>query len=455
MNLASLRRYVPVPGSLGARTIRASGWSLAQVFGLHSLRLVSNLIMTRLLLPEAFGLMAMVSTVLIAFALFSDIGIHRSIVREADGADAHFLQVAWVVKIMRGAAIAGCTLATALLLGVLGPMLSAPGTIYADPRLPWLIALSALAPLLQGADSTLKDLASRRLQMGRITLLDVGGQVVTILAMVGFAQISPTVWALMAGMLVGPLVKCIGTHLLFPGPRMRVVWDPEVVDRLWQYGKWLMGSSVFTFLAMNADRMILGALLSASAFGIYVIARIWVDAGRQLVSTVSGQVGFASIGEIVRERPADAPRVFRKLQTVVDAFCLSAFAAMFAFGQELIDLLYTDTYRAAGDHLAILSIGLLVMRFDPFSFLLMNIGNSFAMMVVSALRAMALWASLPLAFQLYGLNGALFAVVLSPMISVPYTLWLLRPILGRQVAIDAVWSVAILGLALAIGFFAI
>lgn len=438
------RRFLPATGSLGTRALRAGGWSLGFVFFSHALRLSSNLVMTRLLLPEAFGLMAMVGTVMTAFMLLSDIGIERSVVRDPDGETPHFLRVAWSVQIMRSSFVAGGVLVAALLLGVFGPAYAAAGTIYADPRLGWLIAISAVSPILYGLESTKKELARRRLQQGRITVLDLCSQVLSIAAMIAFAQISATVWTLMAGALTGSVFRCVATHLIFPGPRMAWVLDRKIVDRLWHYGKWLMASSVVSFVASYADRIILGALIPAATLGIYTIARVWIDAGQQVVGRLCGQVGFSSIGEIYRDRPADLPRLFRKFQMVIDGLCAAAFLATFLLGETLIDLLYTDTYVAAGGLLQILAIGILAQRFDPLHELIMIVGNSRAMVVVSLIRASIICVALPLTFNAFGLEGTLYAVALTPLSSTPYAIWVLVPTLGRRLLLDVAWLVAIL-----------
>ena len=67
--------------------------------------------MTRLLLPEAFGVMALVSSLLSAYILLSDIGIVRSIIRDPEGEDPHFLQAAWTVQLLRAVLVAGAILA--------------------------------------------------------------------------------------------------------------------------------------------------------------------------------------------------------------------------------------------------------------------------------------------------------------------------------------------------------
>lgn len=448
---ARLVAMIPGRGSLGGRALRAGGWSMAEVLTGHLFRLCSNLIMTRLLLPEAFGLMAMAVTVLTALTLFTDMGIQRSVTREPDGAEERFLRAAWVVKLGRGALVSAGVLGVAGLLWLLAPGLAAPGTVYADPRLPGLIALVALASLMQGAESTSKELLLRRLQPRLITLVGVAAQATGILSMIGFAQLSPTVWALLCGMLVNNAVLLLASHLVYPGPAMRPEWDRGVADRLWHYGKWLIGSSAFTFVARSADKLILASLLPAAAFGIYTIALIWVEAGRLLIARLIDRVGFAAMSEVLRTRPDEVRRLFGRFQAVIDLFCLAAFLAALLGGEILIRLLYTEAYHAAGGYLALLSLAFLVMRFEPLNGLVMNMGNSRAMMVVSVVRAVTICASVPLGFSVMGVEGAILAVALNPAVTAPYTLALTRPVLGlRQTVAGLLWLVATLALAIAI-----
>lgn len=121
----SVQASAPNKGSLGRRATKAGGWVVFQMLIQNILRLASNLIMTRLLMPEAFGLIALVSALIIGFTLLTDIGIQRSIIREKDGDTDAFLHTAWIVKIGRGALITGGILFVALLLYLLAPTLAA------------------------------------------------------------------------------------------------------------------------------------------------------------------------------------------------------------------------------------------------------------------------------------------------------------------------------------------
>lgn len=435
-----MRRLRGPQDSLGARAIGAGLWNVGMGVWRYGFRLISNLIMTRLLLPDAFGMMALAATVLTALELFTDIGINRSIIREKDGEDSFFLRVAWVVKMLRGSLIAGGVLAVAALMWLLAPHLAAAGTVYARPEMPGLIALIALAPFLEGTMSTTRELTMRRLENRRFALFMMFSQLTSIGAMVLFAAISPTVWALMAGMLTRNLLQVAFTHLWLPGPKMRFAWDAAIAARLWHFGKWLLASSVLTFVARNADRLILGGLLGSASFGIYVIAQIWIDAARTFIARLSEAVGFPVVAEILRTRPHDVPRLYRKFQATIDLFCVGCFLGALFLGQWLIDALYTPAYALAGRYLELMSGGFLLTRFDPLNGLILNTGNSRSAVIISGVRAVGICVLLPLGFRLYGVEGAILAMVLTPALSVPYTLWLTRPILGaRQSRFDLLW----------------
>ena len=80
---------------LRARMLRAAGWLLGGNISSQALRLLSNLILTRLLVPEAFGLVAAANTLYFALVMFSDLGIWQSVVKSERGTQARFLGTAW------------------------------------------------------------------------------------------------------------------------------------------------------------------------------------------------------------------------------------------------------------------------------------------------------------------------------------------------------------------------
>src|SRR5262245_13235865 len=91
--------------TLKGRVLAAGIWSFSGYGVSLAIRLVSNLIMTRLLAPEMFGVMAIASTVIVGLSMFSDLGLRQNIVQSRRGHEPVYLNTVWAIQIIRGIAI--------------------------------------------------------------------------------------------------------------------------------------------------------------------------------------------------------------------------------------------------------------------------------------------------------------------------------------------------------------
>lgn len=449
--LARLKKRLPDAGSLGGRALRAGGWNMFQMLGLNVLKLGSNLIMTRLLLPDAFALLSFVFIVITAVTLATDIGIRQSIIREEDGDQADFLRTAWLFKIARGVLLAVMLVGVALVLAASAPLWAAEDTVYADVRLPGLLVCGAIVPLLIGLQSANREGLERQLSYKPWALLEISAQAISIVFMVAFAQISATVWALMAGALMTFVVKAAGSHIFLPGPPMRWSFDRAIAWRIWHFGKWLMGASVFTFVGRNADKLIFGALLNITTMGLLTVAYVWLTAGQTVIQQILKKVAYPVLSEIKRDRSHDLGRLLARIQRLVDLLCVTAFVIVLALGPWLVRVLYTETYYLAGHFLALLGAGFLCLRFELLNNLMLALGDSRGMMWLWVQRAAILVLCLPTVYNTFGLTAALVFVALHPLAVVPFVLYRLRAHLDRQTQIGyLLWLCAVLAVGLSV-----
>ena len=414
-------------------------------------RLGSNLIMTRLLVPEAFGLLAFAMVFASAVALLADIGVYQSIVREKDRMGPRFLRVAWTVNVIRSILIALIVVALAVVFAFVGPDFAAPGSAMAAPEMPLLIALTALVPFGQGLVSTNWQAAMRRMDFKRIALLEFVTMILRLACQIGFALISPTVWALLVGGTVGHFVKAILSHLYMPGPRMRFLWDREIANRMWDYGKWIMASSGVTFIIRNTDKVIFGALISSVTMGLYAIAFIWISAAEKFLDVFSRAVGFSIVSEMLRDRPDEARRLMRKYQWGIDGICIAACAALVFGGQLLVDVLYTDDYADAGRVIQLLAPLVLAFRFNQLGNLLLVQGDTRTVFLLAVTIAIATLVLLSVGYSLFGFAGGVVGMVIARFASVPVLLARTRPFFGtRETLYDAAFGVGCVALAVLI-----
>src|SRR4030067_3228097 len=87
--------------TLRQRVLQSGSWTLLGYGVNQALRLGGNLILTRLLFPEAFGMMAIIQAVAFGAHMLTDVGVGPSIVQNARGNEPAFLNTVWTVQIVR------------------------------------------------------------------------------------------------------------------------------------------------------------------------------------------------------------------------------------------------------------------------------------------------------------------------------------------------------------------
>jgi len=148
------------------RVMRSSAFTIVGFGAQQILRFGSNLILARLLFPEAFGTMALVTVLLIGLTMLSDLGIQPAIQSSKRGDDPAFLNTAWTLNMIRALClfIAACALAYPMSL------------FYHEPMLFQLIPVAAISMLLLALEPTRAETASRHMALGRVTIMEISAQ---------------------------------------------------------------------------------------------------------------------------------------------------------------------------------------------------------------------------------------------------------------------------------------
>ncbi len=404
--------------------LRATVWAGGGHAMSQIIRLGGNLVLARLLMPEAFGLMAIIAMMLLALELLSDIGTGTIIVQSQRGDDADFQHTAWSLQIIRGFVIWAFALVMAgvLFFGQANGLFAA-GTVYGDPMLPPMVAVAGFGMVIGGFVSIKRKLAERRLDLKAVSVIEMAVQVLVLIVMIVAAYQTRSVWALVIGGLVTPTLQCIFSHVFLPGPRARFRLEGAAIRELIGKGKWVLLSSLFGFFAINGDRLLLGGLVDSATLGLYSIAFGLATVAPTVLSTLLAKVIYPAFSEVVRERPADLRATYWRFQQVTDA-CVGVIAgALFIASHQIIGIMYDARYQAAGHIFAILTIGSIGSRFLVVEQIYVAQGRTSLLAAAITPRVLVLLLGLPIGFSVSGLNGALWAIVLSQFAHWPLAVW--------------------------------
>ncbi len=442
----------PAP-ALKSRMLKAAAWLVGGNISSQLLRLASNLILTRLLLPEAFGLVAAVNTLYFALVMFSDLGVWQSVVRSDRGAEARFLGTAWSVQLLRGGLLAVIVLGIALALHLAAQAgVFAAGTVYADARLPPMVAFFALCALLQGMESMKLASAQRELHAGQLARLELASQLGAMVVTLALTWATRSVWALLVGTLVGAALRTALSHLVLPGKAARPCWDRDCARELIGFGKWIFLSSIVGFLAAHGEKIILAGSLTTASFGVFSIASTLLAAVMGVYGSLNGHVIFSSLSLALRsDDQAEVTRVYTRVQQLADLFLGTLAGGLLMSGQWAVWLLYDARYHNAGWMLQWLGLGLLAMRHQVVEQLMFARGQPAWVSGNNSLRALSLVICIPAGFALGGEPGAIIGVVISQFASWPLSLRFKQQ-QGLLTWATEKWWLPALGLGLGLGW---
>lgn len=403
--------------SLIERAIRSSALTVLGFGAYQGLRLLSNLVLTRILFPEAFGMMALVTVFLVGLSMFSDMGVGPAIMQSKRGDEPEFLDTAWSLHIIRGGVLFLAASALAYPLSL----------IYDEPELAWYLPVSAVTLLISGFNPTKFETANRHLRTGRVTLVEIGTQVLGLIAAVTLAYLTRSVWALVISGIVSALANLMLMHVLIPGPRNRFRLEPAAAKELMHFGKWIFLSTLCGFLIMQGDKVILGKYLGLEQFGIYNIGFFLASFPLMLGQMVIRRV----VIPVHRESPPRQSREnflrLRKMRFYATTVLLCMVLSIAALGVWLVDFLYDERYLMAGPVVVTLAcmqvVQIVVVSYDQAA---LAEGDSQRFFVLSLSKALAMTLGLLIGFQVAGLFGALIAQGISMLVIYPVVVWLAR-----------------------------
>jgi O-antigen/teichoic acid export membrane protein len=399
------------PGSLLRRSLESQAikgtYFVIFFYGLTMvLRLVSNIVLSRLFAPEYFGLLALLTTVLVGLTLFSHIGLQDSIIQNARGDDPVFLNTAWTMQVLRGVLVWVLTIALAWPVA----------RFYREPRMLLLLPALGFSSVVAGFSSPSLLTLARHMGVGRLSAIELLSQIVQFVVTVVWALFQTTIWALVAGRLVSEIVRTIVSYWALPELRPRFMWDGESVDEIVKFGRWILVGTALTFLALQSDRLILAKLISFQLLGVYGIAFTLSDIPRQIILQFCTRVGFPFVAKLSGRPRPEYRKSFLKYRLPVLAVGGLMLIAVVATGDIFILHVYTKPYHGAAWMIGIFAVGLWhTMLYSTTSPAILSLQKSHYNAFAYLVYCISLYIVLPWGFHLWGMLGAVVAVAVSDL----------------------------------------
>lgn len=309
-------------------------WASFQRFGGLAISFISNMILARLLTPDDFGTIGMLMFFLALAQTFVDSGFGSALIQKKDINETDKSTVFYINM--------GLSLFMYGILFFCAPIIA---NYYNIAILTSLLRVLGLTVLIQGVTLIQSTLMMKSMDFKTLSICNISGSIVIALVGIGTALIGCGVWSLVYRSIAGTVVTSL---LLWSFNRWRPVlkFSWQSFSKLFNFGGFMLLSSVLITISNNIHTMIMGKLFTPATLGNFTQARTLRNLPSESISSIISSVLYPDFSQYQDNDKIIESKLIRGVYTLS---YLMAAAMMFCFAaaRPLIQLLYGGQWDAA------------------------------------------------------------------------------------------------------------
>jgi lipopolysaccharide exporter len=398
--------------------VRRSGelFYVTVCFGLIAvIRLVSSIVLTRILYPEAYGLVALIGSIVFTVEMMSDLGVATVMVRHAKAETEPYLTTLWTIRFARSAI-------NGLLVLIAAPWLA---DIYNTPELTAPLQCFSIFFLLQGLESMSLQRAIRNKRASRVSIVEVISLAFSTALAIAVSLYTRDHVGMVVGIIANRGAVTALSYALRDPFRPRFAFDREVWRELFLIARFVMPSSMLTMAISQFDKVIFLRLFDLALLGLYGLAANVIQAVDALVTTLTQNVLTPHMAEAFRRDRPSATSVYYRDNARLHAFVLALPAAVAGFAHLIVEILFDPRYAGAALILQAFAARSVTLAFYSSSEnLLVASGHNHIGLTGNVLRACWLVPGVLIGHHFLGFHGFLVMAVLYNLPGICYYYWL-------------------------------
>ena len=375
------------------------------------LRIGTIMVVARLIAPNEFGIVAMVTVVTGLFDIFAGGGLSAAMIQKETVTDEQISTLFWI-NVALGALLA-------LLCVLIAPVV---GSFYHEPRT--VAVLVALAPcfFLNGLTTQHFALVERQMRYTAVVAIEVVSQILSSVLTITLAVAGLSYWSLVGGSL-------LWFFLMMAGAWIACWWLPSAPRRgidvrsFIRFGSTLVLNNLVVYVGYNFEKLLLGRAFGSDALGTYSRSYQLTLLPTQMMHTALGSVAFSALSRL-QDQPARLRSYFLKGYSIVVSMMLPVAMFCAVLADDIILVLLGPKWTQSAPIFQLLAPTILVFGIiNPLSWLMQSTGHQGRSLRIALVLApvviVAYLVGLP-----YGPRGVAMSYAIAMMLwLVPHVFW--------------------------------
>lgn len=361
-------------------------WRFAERCGAQGVSFIVSLVLARLLEPEVYGVVSLITVFTTILNLFIDSGFKNALIQKTNADQLDFSTVFFF----------NVTLGAVLYLGMFAASPAIARFYEKDYMVPYIRVMS-LTLILGGINGVQTAVVAKRMEFKRFFFATLDGTVISAFIGIGMAYMGMGVWALIAQRLVNQLID---TVILWHTVRWRpsLEFSMERLKPMFAYGSRILASSLLNSFTSNLSGLLVGKVYSSDMLAYY-------DKGRRVpflvVENLQSTVQSV-LFPFIAEQQGEKEQVHRilKQSIMISAYCIfPCMVGIAVCAQPLVRILYTEKWIEMVPYVQLWSFSC--------AFFLIHTAN---LQVIQALGCSDIFLKIEVVKQLISMIGIVIAI---------------------------------------------
>ena len=322
---------INIDSSLSKKVSKGALWVTAATICARGLNVISAIILARLLAPEDFGLMA-IAMAIVAFSQgTTSTGFESALIQKQDRPE-DFLNTAWTFELVR-------YLILFLIIFLAAPLLA---SFFNEPRAVAILRVISISLVFHGLRNIGVVYFRKNLDFKKQFVMEIVPLIAYMSVVIPLAFSLRNVWALVWGSLTTGMATCLISYVMHPY-RPRPDFSIKRAGKLFNFGKWILGSSILVMIRQQGMTMFVGKFLGIPTLGFYNRAGAFSTMIFQQVSGVVWKVGYPAYSQLQLD-PDRFKRVYLKTLQLLTFIGIPMAGGLFVLSGDFVHLFLTDKW---------------------------------------------------------------------------------------------------------------
>lgn len=335
--------------NLKKNTVSGFFWRFAERCGAQLVSFVVSIVLARLLSPDDYGVIALVTVFITLSQVFIDSGMGNALIQKKNSDDLDFSSVFFFNIFI-------CSILY-ILLFIGAPFIAA---VYSNEQLTAIIRVLGIVVIVSALKNVQQAYVSKHMMFKKFFFATLGGTLIAAIIGIIMAYQGFGVWALVAQQIVN---VTIDTIVLW----CTVNWKPQMqfsferIKDLYSYGWKLLVSSIINTLYDNLRQLIIGKLYSSADLAYY-------NRGKQFPNLAVNNIN-ASIDSVLlpalameQDNKQNVKNMTRRAIKTSSYFMWPIMVGMAVTAEPIVRILLTEKWISAVPYLRIFCV---VSAFQP------------------------------------------------------------------------------------------